>query len=87
MKRSESIFRKARHSALISILLVSVSSCCGAWAAGAWVTGSMWAGFLSLIALVALFAGAAQARECVRLLRIAHNEARCEWERSIRPRI
>lgn len=84
MKRSDRFYQKARRAALwaCAILSASVAGC--VWSVRV-MQESMGLGFpCGLIALTGLFFFGGMIREAVRLARIANNEARWEWERSIR---
>jgi len=87
MKRSERIFKEARHELATSAVTFSAACAAGVWSVRVGMSNTLGGGVLFSIALTGLFIAAVMLRESFRLARIAEHEARYEWEREVRPRI
>lgn len=87
MKRSERIFKEARHELAVSAIMFSAACASGVWSVRVGMSSALGGGALFALTLAGLFIAAMMLRESLRLARIAEHEARYEWEREVRPRI
>jgi hypothetical protein len=88
MKRSEKIYRNARHELLLALLMISGHCAAAAWAMVAFQSGNVPGGAsLVVAATVALVLGICRGRECIRLCALAADEEQYEMRRGIRPRL